>query len=76
MLWLDYGDISSTRMTYNNALMYCLFYEQDGKKGWRMPTRSEMMSKGQPVAWYVGRLGSESDIRMLYVVPVRDLNTS
>lgn len=35
------GPISDKYMTYNDAIMYCLFFEHDGKKGWRLPTYEE-----------------------------------
>jgi hypothetical protein len=28
--------------TWDNAMMYCLFLEIDGKTGWRLPTLSEL----------------------------------
>jgi hypothetical protein len=28
--------------TFHEALLYCQFYEQDGKRDWRLPTNEEL----------------------------------
>jgi hypothetical protein len=35
-------DPNPNRMTLHEAIMYCTFLEFEGKKGWRLPTKSEV----------------------------------
>lgn len=66
---------SNKVMTYDEAAMYCLFYEYKGKKGWRLPTWDEyqMLFGDVPPTWIVKGGGWEhSPNRQFYVIPVRD----
>lgn len=39
---IDKAPISKLRMTYDEAVMYCLFLMYDGRTDWRLPTANEI----------------------------------
>lgn len=38
---LTIGPVIQTRMTYDEAVMYCLFCDHNGYRDWRLPTWDE-----------------------------------
>ena len=71
---IELGYESNKMMTYDEAVMYCFFYSQDGKNGWRMPTEDEY-NKYYELAgsWYQDdTLKDDSDETWL-IIPVRDI---
>ena len=56
---------SEFKMSYEDALMYCLFYEYQGKRGWRLPTADEFQ---ESTSWYANE---EQSKRKYFCSPVR-----
>lgn len=56
-------------MTYENALLYCQFFEYNGYSDWRLPTKEEWNQYKFSWSWYLDR---NSDF-MWYVTPVMDI---
>lgn len=57
---------------YDHAVLYCMFFEQGGKKGWRLPTDEEWSKYDEisVAAW--SELDGNSRFRMSrLVIPVR-----
>lgn len=71
---IEHALMSSSLMTYNEALMYCMFYEQDGKKDWRMPTFEEIQQI--PLVLWTTDDCDYADLNPFFtslVCPVRDI---
>lgn len=70
-LKIEIGPVSESRMSYDEAILYCFSLNIDGKIGWRMPTKSEYMQT-HALGWHV-----ENDSRnwngCYKVTPVRDI---
>ena len=64
---------SEYQMTYDEALWYCLWFEHDGKKGWRLPTTEEWaLTSSIPV--YSWRQNDHRTFqKTMTVVPVRTI---
>lgn len=62
---------------YDHAFLYCLFFEQQGSRGWRLPTVSEYhLNDSIPVsAWVVDTNGTTEGIKRI-IQPVRTINQS
>jgi formylglycine-generating enzyme required for sulfatase activity len=73
MLNVEVAPRSENKMTFDEAQMYCLFCQHNGKKNWRLPTRHEWETiyGWETPVWLV-----ENDNvvinEMWYVQPVRD----
>lgn len=75
---IELAPTSDKPMTYDEALMYCMFLEHSGKKGWRLPTVDEWLSEVH-IDVFVWRSHDESDVgvlidTMMYVTPVRTVH--
>jgi len=44
LTWQDNKDVVHKRRTYNQALKYCKNLQLDHKKGWRLPTKKELLT--------------------------------
>lgn len=73
---IQLGFLSKNEMTYDEAVVYCFFYNQKGSTGWRMPTEEETydLYDGDEGIWY------EHDDQVEYydgdcwfALPVRDV---
>jgi hypothetical protein len=76
---LMWGPVSQHNMTYNEALLYCQFYNHRGYNDWRMPTQKEIIANlWQPPlgqhTWYleVGTKFPTMINKQWDVRPVRD----
>lgn len=58
--------------THDEALMFCLFLEIDGKKGWRLPTWKEYNTTNDIWGWCSDDPRTEP--RYLRITPVRDID--
>lgn len=56
-------------MTYEEAVLYCMFCTHNGHSDWRLPTYAEWKDADM-LGWFVDRLILT---RKLMVVPVRDV---
>ena len=59
-------------MTYEEAILYCVFCDHNGYSDWRMPTFDEYFSEGlrnSRVGWYIDRTRDSKVLRK--VCPVR-----
>lgn len=73
---IEIGQLSKKRMTYDEALMYCMFHTDTthGTIGWRIPSKSERCLRLNRLEiddyWFEG---AESRYKR-YVLPVRTVN--
>lgn len=67
------AELTNQRFTYDEAVMYCFFLEQDGKKGWRLPTEKEYKLYDNIWGWHHldARL-SPGGLLSYRITPVRD----
>ena len=65
---IEIAPSSENYMSYNEALLYCVFYNYNGYTDWRIPTRREWMNNSVLSGWYLNR---RNDI-VWHVMPVRD----
>lgn len=71
---IELGYESDRSMTYDEAVMYCFFYSQDGKNGWRLPTSTEYDEYYELTrSWYQDDTLKDDPDETWLVVPVRDL---
>jgi hypothetical protein len=73
---IQLGIPSENPMTYDEAVLYCFFYNQEGSTGWRMPTDIEWQRYAPDISpWALG--DNEDYLHMIdtfYVaLPVRDI---
>jgi hypothetical protein len=73
---IQLGIRSKTLMTYDEAVLYCFFYNQEGSSGWRMPTEEETYDiyYDEEGIWYDG----DGELEYYagdcwYALPVRDI---
>jgi hypothetical protein len=72
---IELGYESTKMMTYDEAVMYCFFYSQDGKKGWRMPTGDEYDEYYELArSWYQDDTLKDDPDETWLIIPVRDIN--
>lgn len=72
---IEVGPESDKLMTYNEAVMYCFCFTQDGKIGWRLPTREECDWIGETATignWYQDDPLKDDTDEFWAVTPVRD----
>lgn len=64
------------KMSANEALLFALFYEEDGIKGWRLPTEIEAIDNPElKGCWYQEDLNTNwPDDECYFVRPVRDVD--
>lgn len=73
---IDIGPSTRFGKSYDEAIMFCFSLDIDGKKGWRLPTRSEWLLKFNhhvnfTEMWYQGIDTSTMHPRPSIMVPVR-----
>ena len=69
---IECAPASEITMTYNEAVLYCMFCNYNGHRDWRLPTTDEYKSiKTPPVHWFVNR---KSSFSTWGVLPVRDVD--
>lgn len=63
------------KMTLDEAVVFVTFYEEDGIKGWRLPTEKESMDNSELVGcWHQGDLSASwSPDDCYFVRPVKDI---
>ena len=59
-------------LPYNEAVMYCFSLNIDGKVGWRLPTRTEFLTRSDIFGWWYSHDAITRTNRGI-VIPVRDL---
>lgn len=69
---IEIAPISKRYFTYEEASLYCLFFEHNGKKGWRLPTEDEYAHYGQIWGWYLDDDRQYAGETYM-ITPVRDL---
>lgn len=62
---IERAPVSTYKMSYDDAVMYCFLLKHDGKRGWRLPTIREFITD----SWYEDEPISK---RQWYCAPVRD----
>lgn len=64
------------KMSLDEAVMFVTFYEEDGIKGWRLPTEQESINNGELTGcWHQGDLSSSWPPDEYYFVrPVKDID--
>jgi hypothetical protein len=73
MTEIQFAYKSKNLLTYDEALIYCQFFEHNGFRDWRMPTKQECLRKNL-TGWYLGRYSAHlSSNRTWWVCPVRTL---
>ena len=72
---IEFGFVSKEPVSYDEAVMYCFFYNQPGSTGWRLPTCGECVEFiWEYGVWSLGDDEVETFVNDLYhVIPVRDL---
>lgn len=72
---IQLGFPSENPMTYDEAVLYCFFYNQKGSTGWRMPDDIEWRRYAPSISpWAVGDDDYHEYVDNLYVaLPVRDV---
>lgn len=71
---IELGYESDRSMTYDEAVMYCFFYSQDGKNGWRLPSAAEYDEYYELTSsWYHDDALQNHPDESWWVTPVRDL---
>lgn len=72
---IEYAEKSTSRMSYTDALVYCLFHEYNGKRGWRLPTGAEYSKMRNNTDCWDTSDGDKLDNLMYnwYVIPVRTI---
>ncbi len=71
---IESAPISPTRLTYDEAWLYCLTLEHNGHHDWRMPSYDERINLGCCFGtWDMNRLWQyKGEKEKLRVAPVRD----
>ena len=73
---IEVGPESDKLMSYNEARLYCFCFTQDGKIGWRLPTREECDWIGETATignWYQDDPLKDDADEFWAATPVRDL---
>lgn len=72
---IEIGYESNRMMPYDEAVMYCFFYSQDGKTGWRLPTEDEYNEYYElNQSWYQDDILKDYSDETWLVIPVRDID--
>jgi hypothetical protein len=70
-LKIEIALVSDSRMSYNDAILYCFSLNIDGKIGWRMPTLDEYLGTSA-MGWYLDdRCRFRGELHP--ITPVRDI---
>ena len=66
---------SKRTMTYDEAVLYCLFCNHNGHSDWRLPTQEEFSHANilDSMVWCDGDYWQFIKFTSWYVVPVRDV---
>jgi hypothetical protein len=67
---IEIGKASVTRMTYDDAVLYCFLLNINGKIGWRLPTIEEF-DCNENFVWNFNDQTNRNN--RWHVIPVRDL---
>ena len=72
---IEIAEVSDKLFTYEEAVMYCFFFEINGKKGWRLPTEHEYNAYTNIWGWYQDdERNKPGDLQHYRITPVRDIN--
>ena len=69
---IEIAPVTHENYTYEEAALMCFFFEYNGKKGWRLPTRHEYSTISEIWGWHQDD-DRRFDQELLRITPVRDL---
>lgn len=67
------GTISSHRLSYDEAFLYCITSNENGYKDWRLPFEHESGSLSSILVWYKEDIGKDTE-HEFFAIPVRDID--
>jgi hypothetical protein len=65
------GTISSHRLSYDEAFLYCITSNENGYKDWGLPTQNEARKLSSTLVWYNDDVYKDIIDYQCYAIPVR-----